>query len=460
MLHGCLYETQNTTKPMACSNANTTSTITFTRCSSSKTTASTVDIGAYLGATIATSFISLVILALYLRHYRHKNRDPGFEPMDVPSAAPSFFGVFKRFSKKRKRKRSSPESVLGVGDSAPPIYSSHLGNSGLSSSRPLYLTTPSSSSAPPSLLQPGAAPRPLNAPPPPPRSISHPATRFGRAQIPDYLVAASAPPALADSHSEPSFPTIARTYPTLVTTLLPESKFKLHGNHAVNDIPSMLPTTSNLLSGDSNQKMVDEWQAVFNATQLAVTAWLPTGTLSGRLMMTRPHSRAVAMSVVAQFIVKWLDHLVADALDEPKILAYDRVAERIPLPPADSFVDAVMAALDKLEWSKEPSDREASRAKLGAIFTTVAATWCRMRCADMTVAAYTALSKVDFDGALMKDGATLTNSSSADFEKLMVAACMFPGIVHRTFDGRPSLLSPVVVLTDMSTGQCNALPAI
>ncbi|KAJ3367861.1 hypothetical protein GGF31_007022 [Allomyces arbusculus] len=267
--------------------------------------------------------------------------------------------------------------------------------------------------------------------------------------------------ALLLADSEPHFSTIARTYPTRLTAFLPESKFKLHGNHAIDEIPSMEPTTSNLLSGDSNQNMVDEWQAVFGATQLAVTAWLPTTTLSGRVMMTRPHSRAVAMSVVAQFITRWLDYLVNDALVESKIQAYDRVAERIPLPPVDSFVEETMAALDKLDWSKEPSDRGASRAKMAAIFTTAAATWRRMRCADMTVAAYTALPKVDFNGALMKDEATLVNSSSStDFEKLVVAVCMFPGIVHRTFDGRPSLLSPVVVLTEMSTGPRNALPVV
>ncbi|KNE69905.1 hypothetical protein AMAG_14753 [Allomyces macrogynus ATCC 38327] len=464
MLHGCLYENLNATKPMACSVVIVTDTTEtnaalatkFSRCSHSTTTATTLDIGAFFGAAIAILLLSMGILALYLRRYRHRYSDP-----DSGSSTPSFFGVFRRFSDKKKRTSyadrltnptdfgnseafllarteihaangSALEPVHASFDSVPPTYTSDAGNAGPSNHGPPYLAIPAPSSAmPPYLLQ-------------------------DRSRGP--AVASTALPRISDSESH--FPSIARSYPTRLTAFLPESKFKLHGNRTVDEIPSLEPTTSNLLSCDSNQKMVDEWQAVFSATQLAVTAWLPTGTLSGRVAMTRPHSRAIAMSVVAQFIAGWLDYLVEDALAESMIQAYGRVAERVPLPVADSVVEVTMTALDKLDWTAVPIDRGASRAKMAAIFRTVAATWCRMRCADMTMAAYTALSKADFDGALMKDGATLTNSSSTDFEKLVVAACMFPGIVHRTFDGQPSLLSPVVVMTDVSTGLHNVLPAI
>ncbi|KAJ3367858.1 hypothetical protein GGF31_007019 [Allomyces arbusculus] len=229
---------------------------------------------------------------------------------------------------------------------------------------------------------------------------------------------------------------------------LPNSAFDLFGNPDVNVLPELPPTTANLLSAYGNQKMADEWQALFDSVQLAVTAWLPRGRIrNGGTGLARAHARAMLMGIVALDIAHWLNMLVNSVLSDAEIYQFGRQADQVLFPAPDAAVCATMGKLDESKWSMTPSDTDATQAKLTAIFTNAAVTWCRMRCADMSVTAYMPHPGITFDGKRMAEGTTLTDESCTNMDNVVVAVCMFPGVAHYTFDGRASLIWSATVAT-------------
>ncbi|KNE69898.1 hypothetical protein, variant [Allomyces macrogynus ATCC 38327] len=222
----------------------------------------------------------------------------------------------------------------------------------------------------------------------------------------------------------------------------------LFGNPNVNVLPVLPPTTANLLSAYGNQKMADEWQALFDSVQLAVTAWLPSGRIqNGGAGMTRAHERAMLMGIVALDIAHWLNMLVDNVLSDAEIHEHGRVAAQFLLPSPDAAVCATMGKLDQAKWSMAPSDTDACHTKLTAIFTNASAIWCRMRCADMSVTAYMPHSGITFDRKRMTEGTALMDDSCTEMDNVVVAVCMFPGVAYYTLDGRTSLIWTATVAT-------------
>ncbi|KAJ3365070.1 hypothetical protein GGF32_000250 [Allomyces javanicus] len=229
---------------------------------------------------------------------------------------------------------------------------------------------------------------------------------------------------------------------------LPNSAFDLFGNPDVNVLPVLPPTTANLLSAYGNQKMADEWQALFDSLQLAVTAWLPSGRIqNGGTGVTRAHARAMLMGIVALDIARWLNMLVDNVLSDAEIHQSGRRADQFLFPAPDAVVCATMGKLGLPKWSMAPSDTNASQAKLTAIFTNAGAIWCRMRCADMSVTAYMPRSSIKFDEKRMAEGTALTDDGCTNMDNMVVAVCMFPGVAHYTVDGRASLIWSATVAT-------------